>query len=134
MRIFRWNPRLSWFRATHAAKKYDVTVLCADPYDQVRCNVDAKVLGLEVVAVPHTAFERMLINSPAGFYLAYRLSASPGFQCRAAASRPPSFFARPSSQLLRLPRARVLLETGYPFCLGPDRRHTKRSLAIPEPV
>ena len=70
---FSMESRLSWFRATHAAKKYDVTVLCADPYDQVRCNVDAKVLGLEVVAVPHTAFERMLINSPAGFYLAYRL-------------------------------------------------------------
>ena len=70
---FSMESRLSWFRATHAAKQYDVTVLCADPYDGVRCDVEAKVPGLKVVTVPHSALEKFLIKSPIGFYLAYRL-------------------------------------------------------------
>ena len=70
---FSMESRLSWFRATHAAKKYDVTVLCAEPYSGIRCDVDAQVPGLDIVTVPHTAFEKLLINHPLGFYLAYRL-------------------------------------------------------------
>ncbi len=70
---FSMESRLSWYRATNAAKHYDVTVLCADPYEEVRCDVDVNVPGLQVVTVPHSAFEKLLINSPVGFYLAYRL-------------------------------------------------------------
>lgn len=70
---FSMESRLSWFRAIHAAKHYDTTVLCAEPFGEIRSDVDAKIPGLKVVAVPHTAFEKFLINSPVGFYLAYRL-------------------------------------------------------------
>ena len=70
---FSMESRLSWFRATNAAKHYDVTVLCAEPYEEVRCDVDPQVPGLNVVTVPHSAIEKSLIQSPIGFYLAYRL-------------------------------------------------------------
>ena len=70
---YSMESRLSWFRATSAAERHDVTVLCAEPYDDVRCNVAPQMPGIKVVTVPHTAFEKILINFPIGFYFAYRL-------------------------------------------------------------
>ncbi len=70
---FSMESRLSWFRAAHAAKRYDVTVLCAEPFEEVRSEVEVKLPGLKVVAVRHSMFEKLLIKSPIGFYLAYRL-------------------------------------------------------------
>lgn len=70
---FSMESRLSWFRAKNAARDYDVTVLCAEPFADVRCDVDADISGVEVVTVPHTKLEKSLISTPIGFYLAYRL-------------------------------------------------------------
>ncbi|MCG8450765.1 MAG: glycosyltransferase family 4 protein [Pirellulales bacterium] len=67
------ESRLSWFRATCAAEHYDTTVVCAEPFGEIRSNVCASVPRLKVVTVPHTAFERLLIKTPGCFYLAYRL-------------------------------------------------------------
>lgn len=70
---FSMESRLSWFRAKNAARHYDVTVLCADPFADVHCTVAAETPGLKVVTVGHTALEKSLIGTPVGFYLAYRL-------------------------------------------------------------
>jgi len=70
---FSMESRLSWFRATEAARQYDTTVVCAAPFADIRSDQGTKVPGLKVVTVAHTAFEKMLINTPFGFYLAYRL-------------------------------------------------------------
>ena len=70
---FSMESRLSWFRAKNAARHYDVTVLCADPFADVRCTVDVETPGLEVITVAHTPLEKALIGTPVGFYLAYRL-------------------------------------------------------------
>ncbi len=70
---FSMESRLSWFRAKNAAKHYDVTVVCAEPFADVRCDLDANIPGVSVVAVPHSAIEKLLIATPIGFYLAYRL-------------------------------------------------------------
>jgi len=70
---FSMESRLSWFRAVQSAERYETTVLCAEAFEGVRSVDDAKVPGLTVVTVPHTAFEKFLIRTPFGFYLAYRL-------------------------------------------------------------
>lgn len=70
---FSMESRLSWFRATRAAKHFDTTLVCAEPFAGIRCDVNAQIPGLEIVTVPHTPFEKFLINTPVGFYLAYRL-------------------------------------------------------------
>jgi glycosyltransferase involved in cell wall biosynthesis len=70
---FSMESRLSWFRARNAARNYDVTVLCAKPFADVRCTDAAEIPGVQVVTVRHTALEKSLIGTPVGFYLAYRL-------------------------------------------------------------
>ena len=70
---FSMESRLSWYRAVHAARRYDTTVLCAEPFADICCDVDPQIPGLRVVTVPHTQLEKILISAPIGFYLAYRL-------------------------------------------------------------
>lgn len=70
---FSMESRLSWMRATKAAEQFDTTVICAEPFGDVHCDVHAQVPGLRIVTVAHTEFEKLLIGTPWGFYLAYRL-------------------------------------------------------------
>ncbi len=70
---YSMESRLSWVRATKVAEHYDTTIICAEPFADIRTDVDAEIPGLKVVTVAHTEFEKRLINSPLGFYLAYRL-------------------------------------------------------------
>lgn len=70
---FSMESRLSWFRAVNAAQQFDVTVICAKPYADIRCELDANIEGLQVVSVPHTPLELQLNRTASGFYLAYRL-------------------------------------------------------------
>ena len=70
---FSMESRLSWMRATQAAETYDTTLICAEPFTEVACDIEAQIPGLRIVPVAHTAFEKALIRSPLGFYLAYRL-------------------------------------------------------------
>ncbi len=70
---YSMESRLSWVRATKVAEHYDTTIICAEPFADIRTDVHTQIPGLKVVTVSHTAFEKRLINSPFGFYLAYRL-------------------------------------------------------------
>ena len=70
---YSMESRLSWFRAMNAARNYDVTVLCAEPFANVRCDVDPALPGVQVVAVPHSMLEKRFMNSTVGFYFAYRI-------------------------------------------------------------
>lgn len=67
------ESRLSWMRAVAAAEHYDATVICAEPFADVHCDVHALVPGLKIITVAHTPLEKSLIHTPFGFYLAYRL-------------------------------------------------------------
>ncbi|MEM8944893.1 MAG: glycosyltransferase [Planctomycetota bacterium] len=70
---YSMESRLSWLRAKNAARQYDTTVICVEPYADVQCDVNPQVSNLQVITVAHTAMEKRLIDTPFGFYLAYRL-------------------------------------------------------------
>lgn len=113
------ESRLSWVRAKHAAKQYDVTVLCVDPYNGLCCDQESVVPGLEVVSVSHSPFEKMLSKIPGGFYLSYWMWHRRVFRAaqRLHAQRPFSLVHQVSYCGYREPG--FCWQLGVPFVWGP---------------
>ena len=70
-RAYSMESRLSWQRAQHAAKEYDVTVISARP--ELDRTASVAVRPVEVVLLPLSRLERSLMSIPGAYYLGYRL-------------------------------------------------------------
>ncbi len=69
-RAYSMESRLSWQRAQHAARGYEVTVITARPE---RDRTPALDEAVNVNQLPLNRLERGLMSVPGGYYLGYRL-------------------------------------------------------------
>lgn len=73
-RAHSMESRLSWQRAQHAAREYDVTVICARGDGHRRgADAGAEERELTTVVLPVNWLERALMSGSATYYLGYRL-------------------------------------------------------------
>jgi glycosyltransferase involved in cell wall biosynthesis len=72
-RAYSMESRLSWQRAQHAAREYDVTVICAREEITGVGEAPGDVQPVDVNHLPLNRIERALMSLPGAYYLGYRL-------------------------------------------------------------